>query len=253
MAKFKLIDIMPSSISGDKKVQAICEVLDPYLEVLWEQIDNISIYKNIDKLDGEKLDHLAYQFHVDYYNTDWSAEKKRLAIKNSIAWHRYKGTPWAVEHLLSTLFTHTGVSEWFEYSGDPYYFRIHIQDTTDKLVIDEDFFEALWTIKNTRSWLDKIIVISGIDLVAETQAGDYTYPQFLCGLHDTGTIPRIRWEGQAAVIDMTMETAIDDAKNYKPLSGEKHVSTQIYTDRVVETINMTSFKSSNTYSFERGE
>lgn len=89
------------------------------------------------------------------------------------------------------------------------------------------------------------------DLILESQLGDYTYPQFLCGLHDTGTIPRIRWEGQAAVIDVNLDTAIDDAKNYKPISGEKHTATQLYNDRVVETINMTSFSSSNVYSFER--
>lgn len=90
-----------------------------------------------------------------------------------------------------------------------------------------------------------------VDLVLVSQVGDYTYPQFLCGLHDTGTIPRIRWEGQAAVIDMTMDTAIDDAKNYKPLAGEKHIAPQLYNDRTLETINMTSFKSYDYYSFEK--
>lgn len=158
MAKFKLIDIMPSSISGDKKVQAICEVLDPYLEVLWEQIDNISIYKNIDKLDHEKLDHLAYQFHVDYYNPNLSLEKKRTAIKNSIPWHRHKGTPWAVEDLLSKMFSETWLKEWFEYGGDPYYFRIYTTDSLSSRQQYRDFFKALWAIKNTRSWLDSFIL-----------------------------------------------------------------------------------------------
>ena len=94
-------------------------------------------------------------------------------------------------------------------------------------------------------------MVSAEKMILESQAGDYTYPQFLCGLHDTGTIPRIRWEGQAAVIDVNLDTAIDDAKNYKPISGEKHTATQLYNDRVVETINMTSFNSSNVYSFEK--
>lgn len=89
------------------------------------------------------------------------------------------------------------------------------------------------------------------ELVLVTQLGDYTYEQFLCGLHDTGTIPRIRWEGQATVIDTVHDTAIDDAKNYKPLAGEKHIAPQLYNDRTLETINMTSFKSYDYYSFEK--
>lgn len=173
MKRLKLIDVMPSSIKNDKKVQALCEVLDPYLDVMWDEIDKISIYKNIDTLDDEFLDHLAYQFHVDYYNTNFPIEKKRTAIKNSIAWHRHKGTPWAVEDLLSKMFSETWLSEWFEYGGEPYYFRIYTKDNIMQPGLFEDFMQALWEIKNTRSWLEAIVFIRPLDVNVAL------YPQFI--------------------------------------------------------------------------
>lgn len=88
------------------------------------------------------------------------------------------------------------------------------------------------------------------DLILTTQSGDYTYPQFLCGLHLTGTIPRVRWEGQFATVDMIFDSAVDDAKNYYPISGEKHTASQLNNSTITEVINMSDFNSLNYYNFE---
>lgn len=71
------------------------------------------------------VDYLARQYHVDFYQADLSLDAKRKLVKNSIIWHRHKGTKWAVEQVVSTVFEHPAhVEEWFEYGGDPYKFKI---------------------------------------------------------------------------------------------------------------------------------
>ena len=146
---------------------------------------------------------------------------------------------------------------------------VNEHDAVDiKKTDEQDVYEVTLVYRNTTvhnegdliDTLEKVLpshlaftfrLLIEIDLALETRLGDYNYPIHLCGLYDTGTIPRIRWEGQATNIDVNLDTAIDDAKNYKPLAGERHTATQLNNDKVTDTINMTSFGSDNVYSFEK--
>jgi phage tail P2-like protein len=44
---------------------------------------------------------LAWALSVDIWDDAWPVERKRATIAGSIAWHRKKGTPWAVEQALA--------------------------------------------------------------------------------------------------------------------------------------------------------
>lgn len=157
--EIKLIDILPAPLKNDKTMVAISKVLQKYLDENYEYIKRLNILPNIDNLTNEELiDHLAYQFHVDFYDPSFNLQKKRKLVKSSIPHHKKKGTKWAIEDLLSKAFDTSKVKEWFEYGGEPYYFRIH---TKDILGSEEKYIstiKALNTVKNTRSWLEKIIV-----------------------------------------------------------------------------------------------
>lgn len=110
-----------------------------------------------DELPEKTLDLLAWQWHVDFYEPlGMDIETKRRLIKNSIPWHRIKGTPAAVEQVVSTAFDTSTVKEWFEYGGKPYYFKIITEDvTTNTDTIEERMKRAIKSVKNTRSWLEK--------------------------------------------------------------------------------------------------
>lgn len=151
-----LLELQSKHMQDDIVVQALCETLQPYFQKLANDTKLAYIYGRIDELNEEILDELAWQFHVDYYENSLSIEKKRELIKNSMRWHRIKGTPEAVEKVSNTVFGRTKLKEWFEYGGNPYYFSMDI-DITDRgaspqeLVKLDDLINAY---KNTRSWVD---------------------------------------------------------------------------------------------------
>ena len=164
ITQIKLIDLVPPSIRDDQKVQAAAAAIDKELQAVTANISQTILIARIDELSEPVLDLLAWQFHVDFYEPiGFSIDKKRAMIKQSIAWHRHKGTPWAVEQVVTAAFARAEVLEWFDYGGDPYYFKIR---TIDILTNDEAYHglvRAINTVKNTRSWLDGIQIHREID------------------------------------------------------------------------------------------
>lgn len=161
-----LLDLVPPSIRSDPQVQAAAAAIDKELQAVTAAIPTVVLYARIDELPEDVLDVLAWQLHVDFYEPiGFSIDKKRAMIKQSIAWHRHKGTPWAVEQVVSAAFARAEVREWFNYGGKPFRFKVR---TIDSLPDDEAYqrlIRAIFTAKNTRSWLDE--ETSGIEVQRE--------------------------------------------------------------------------------------
>lgn len=167
MSKVKLIDITPSSINKDKRIKALADAFDGSIEKQIK-LDVLQVLTNVESLTGDVLDHVACQLHVDDYDTSNADEVKRKAILTSIQVHRYKGTPWAVEQAVSSLFSTASVTEWFQYGGDPYHFKVSF--ITEALLNRSQITRLVNLInqsKNTRSWLD------GIEFYNETDVAIY--------------------------------------------------------------------------------
>ena len=117
----------------------------------------------VDLVDASALPALAEQFHVQglegwLFTTD--EREKRELIKQAIELHKYKGTIWAVRRVLEILSLPGTISEWFEYEGKAYFFKVDIE-LVDK-GMDENLFnnlvELIHEYKNTRSKLEALIV-----------------------------------------------------------------------------------------------
>jgi len=123
-----------------------------------------------DKVEETALVHLAEQFHITG-NEGWSncttiAEKRDL-IKNSLNLHRFRGTKYSIKRVLEILGLNGQVSEWFEYGGLPYHFRISVDmnnkgfdGDTEKSLVD-----LITANKNVRSKLESLI----INLISSTE------------------------------------------------------------------------------------
>lgn len=117
----------------------------------------------IDQVDASALPALAEQFHVQglegwLFTTD--EREKRELIKQAIELHKYKGTIWAVRRVLEILSLPGTISEWFEYGGRAYFFKVDIalvDKGTDENLFN-DLVELIHEYKNTRSKLEALIV-----------------------------------------------------------------------------------------------
>jgi len=155
---FDLLELQTSYLQQDATVQALCAALTPYLKDINNSIKLDYLYGRIDELDANIIDELAWQFHVDFYDYKLSIEKKRTLIKISPKLHKIKGTPQAVIDAATTVFGRTKLKEWFEYGGEPYYFRLDV-DVTETGASPEELKKLdtlINTYKNLRSWLEVI-------------------------------------------------------------------------------------------------
>lgn len=162
IGEVKLIDLVPQNLRNDPKVKAAAESIDQQLKAVTELVDRTAIIHNIDTLSEQWLDQLAYQWHVDFYEPSLPIEQKRELVKNSLPWHKRKGTPSAVEELIRTIFYSGDVVEWWEYGADPGFFKVIITDPSATNERAHEFLAAVNSVKNVRSWLD-VVEIKNVD------------------------------------------------------------------------------------------
>jgi phage tail P2-like protein len=106
----------------------------------------------------ELLPWLAWALSVDTWDSAWPLDTKREVVRRSLAIHRRKGTPWAVEQALAAMGLPAQVSEWWEYGGEPHHFAVDVEaggvEITEQL--RDQVERAVQAYKNVRSWLDAI-------------------------------------------------------------------------------------------------
>ena len=112
---------------------------------------------NLKDAPEEALDLLATEMRTQYYDASYSPEIKRSLIQNTMRWYQIAGTKAAVEELAQTIFGNCTVEEWFEYSGEPYHFRVITNALAEPDNI-EQFTTLLRSIKNVRSHLDSVSI-----------------------------------------------------------------------------------------------
>lgn len=152
--EYKVAEHLPSSIDAEP-ITSFAKVADVELGKI--NTDLLLIYPAIDSLNEQLIDYLAVQMHVDEYDDTENLDVKRQQVKQSFLLHRLKGTKYAVQKAVSTVYQSAKVEEWPEYSGEPYHFRVtgitapmNETKTINKLV------RLINAYKNTRSWLDYV-------------------------------------------------------------------------------------------------
>lgn len=161
-SKYTSAEHLPSSIDREP-IKAIAKTWDETL-AKFMNTNTLLLWSSIDTESESVIDHLAYQLHVDDYDSGLPIATKRELVKNSIDIHRHKGTPYAVEKAVQTVYSDSKIAEWFEYGGKPYYFKVTL--ITAPLTGEADITKlvrAINTVKNVRSWLDGIEFIRRIN------------------------------------------------------------------------------------------
>lgn len=122
--------------------------------------EDIKSLWNLNTVNARFLSFLAWGLHVDLWRDDLNEAYKRELIASSFAWHRRKGTPWAIRRILQNLGVEARILEWFDIGTEPYTFAVEasydyensepfsINANTNKLLL-----EAIENTKSVRSHL----------------------------------------------------------------------------------------------------
>jgi len=162
ITKENLLRTLPDVLANDENMLALASAVADGISARPNEIASLLIYSKIDELPMELLDILAYDFKVDWWDYNYTLEEKRRTLKDSWNVHRTLGTKGAVEKAISAIYPDTQVSEWFEYAGSPYHFKLLI-DATYENVDPEKHQRVLDKVdyyKNLRSRLDGIEYIA---------------------------------------------------------------------------------------------
>lgn len=110
---------------------------------------------------------LAWALSVDDWDDGWSETVRRKVIKSSIEVHRKKGTIGALKKALEAFnYENITVEEWFNYGGNPYFFRVFFDVTEpgfDVSILPE-VQKVINNTKNARSHLENLKAFLSVEL-----------------------------------------------------------------------------------------
>ena len=92
LSDLEFVDLVPPSLVHDPKFQGAARGAGQELQAREDEISSVGIYYRLAELSEPVVDHLAAQFHVDFYPASASLAVKRALVAGSIAWHMVKGT-----------------------------------------------------------------------------------------------------------------------------------------------------------------
>lgn len=115
---------------------------------------------NIDTVPSDVLPHLAEQYHITG-DEGWifckTETEKRALLKNAIQLHKYRGTKYAIINALEVLDLKSDIAEWFEYNGEPFFFKVFIDlEISYDSELESRILNIINAHKNVRSWLEKL-------------------------------------------------------------------------------------------------
>ena len=159
--KLKDVDLykmLPAFMKEDKFDRLLSEGISNLFQKLAIDMDRAVIIGHIDKLNEAELDQLAEDWNIFWYLKSASLEQKRQLIKDSPLVFSRLGTVWAVEKVMNNYLPESELKEWFDYDGNPHYFKF-VTNNTDILQTDIDaFLFILEQVKRKSQWLEGIIL-----------------------------------------------------------------------------------------------
>lgn len=139
---------VPFNIAKDENIKDLSCVIDNIAIDIKQKTEMVLLLPKLKELPDSILNELAYQFHVDFYREYFDHDTKVKLIESSIATHKIKGTPYAVEKVCTDIFKSAKVIENWEYGGEAYHFKVSFikEAVTDVSKIDS-LMEAISSTK----------------------------------------------------------------------------------------------------------
>ena len=191
ISRESILSTLPSVLRNDDGMYSLAQLIGWIVEDTAGKIDSPAVFQKIDEMDETMLDIMAKDNKVDWYDYDADVETKRRQIASNWNVRKQIGTVSAVETALQNVWPYSRVEEWFEYGGEPGYFRVILGMDHSGTV---DFNKAVRMIeifKPVRAHIDGYPVLRIVcNIVIETDTFSHQYHPKLCG-----TLPRRKSHG----------------------------------------------------------
>ena len=163
LSKAHLTDALPRIIAKEPWAQAMSIAVNKQIAKIVTASKKAMVYADIYNASERLLDILAAELQIPQYSSDYNIEIKRSLVLNGLSYWSKAGTVQATEDVLKSIFEDANISEWFDYSGEPGYFKI---TTTNPNITEQnvsDFKAAAERVKRLSAWLDGVELVLGVD------------------------------------------------------------------------------------------
>ena len=197
LSKDTLMQLYPSVLEKDQLFNALGVDAAEALGEAFLNVKHTSIYTRIAELDEGVLDILAKDFNVSWYDYNFKLETKRRVIAAAFSVHRHLGTTGAMITAVSAIWPNSSVEEWFQYGGNPHFFKVAVQanDENGEPIEFSKIDKTVQLYKNERSWLEggSVILLITCNIVIETSQGGHKYHSVPCGV-----LPKVSTHGDVS-------------------------------------------------------
>ena len=154
-----ILDGVPRIIAGQTQAKAIAYAFSRQMAQVLGSLDATRTWTDMDGVPESVLDILAVELHVQEYSQSFPITRKRALVKGAFDYWAHAGSVDSVTRVLDTTFGGDAqLQAWYEYGGEPGYFRI----STDSPLLDEDalqsFIRMANAIKRLSAWLEAVNV-----------------------------------------------------------------------------------------------
>lgn len=198
----RLTDALPKTLAEQPWVQALAEASCRMRRRVMAYADRTRLFCDIDEASEEALDALAVELQTPLYKNDYPLTVKRQIVKNSMLYYIRSGTRGAVEEPLADIYQGAEVEEWFEYGGEPNYFRVAIDISRTTVPVAEmtpaELESWLYSVKRASSALESLsyMIRHAITIGCKVEAFLQSPPE--CGTLECGTYPEASTLGWSA-------------------------------------------------------
>lgn len=151
-----LTDSMPEVINREPWAKAMAITVRNQMRKLITYADRTTLYAAVDSMPDNILDIMAIDLRVPEYSESYSIAIKRSLVKGAYSYWSKAGTKAAVESLCRDIFGDANVVEWFDYNGQPGYFKV---STTNPAITEDnvtEFKAAVRAINRISAWIETV-------------------------------------------------------------------------------------------------
>lgn len=195
--------LVPAFLMADRNGRAIAKAIERAFQIVEAAAEEAyGIVTDPDLMPEWRLDERAGELNC-VYDYNGTVEQKRYWIKNASKLYSVYGTPQAIYNFLEGYFQDVTVSEWFDYGGSPYHFRVTLSGemTEERLAWAR---KAIAGVQNARSVLDDVTIDSSSEILISADT-DYGFVDDLRAAVDqiTGANDIEDWHDPSEVVAMT--------------------------------------------------
>lgn len=148
-----LIDIAAKSILKDENTLHIYEAIS-YVINNRNNKNRLKFFSYIETMSENEIDELIWEFNIKNITSDTDKKMKIEILKQTLANKFNKGTVASLKNVLKGFWKDVEVKEWFEYGGNPGYFKVLTNEKLENEISLKHMLNIVDDYKNVRSWFD---------------------------------------------------------------------------------------------------